>query len=134
MSSRREFAAEPAAAEGGRASVVIGRLWHTQRPVAGAFVGNAVAAVATAFPPAPAGRDARTLAGRATNVRAAGQRRAAAANGTGPDSAGSVSAGPGNRRILAGWEVTADDLLRNAGSVAGAVTVVGGATAHVGIV
>jgi phosphoenolpyruvate-protein kinase (PTS system EI component) len=197
MSSRREFAAEPAAAEAGRASVVIGRLWHTQRPAAGAFVGNAAAAVATAFATVPAdlerlagelrmqglvepaqiveasveiahdpdlrdlvdqevaagatpdlaiatateyfaqilaGLDDPTLAGRATDVRAVGQRLAAAANGTSPDSAGSVSAGPENRRILAGWEVTADDLLRNAGSVAGAVTVVGGATAHVGIV
>jgi phosphoenolpyruvate-protein kinase (PTS system EI component) len=33
-----------------------------------------------------------------------------------------------------GWEVTADDLLADATSVAGALSVLGGATAHVGIV
>jgi phosphoenolpyruvate-protein kinase (PTS system EI component) len=69
------------------------------------------------------------LAARATDVRAVGHRLVAAVLGTSPSPA--VETGP---RILAGWEVTADDLLLNAESVVGAVTVVGGATAHVGIV
>jgi phosphoenolpyruvate-protein kinase (PTS system EI component) len=69
------------------------------------------------------------LAARATDVRAVGLRLAAAVSGR-PGPADDVN----GARILAGWEVSADDLLVNAGSVAGAVTVVGGATAHVGIV
>jgi phosphoenolpyruvate-protein kinase (PTS system EI component) len=73
--------------------------------------------------------DDPTLAARATDVRAVGQRLAAAVTGGLGATADSVGA-----QILAGWEVSADDLLVNAGSVVGAVTVVGGATAHVGIV
>ncbi len=83
-----------------------------------------------------AGIDNPLLAARATDVRAVGHRLAAAVVGASPSELTSASA-PGTAvvpRILAGWEVTADDLLLNAESVAGAVTVVGGATAHVGIV
>jgi phosphoenolpyruvate-protein kinase (PTS system EI component) len=73
--------------------------------------------------------DDATLAARAADVRAVGHRLAAAVGGaTGPVGE------PAGRLILLGWEVTADDLLLAAGSVVGAVTVVGGATAHVGIV
>ncbi len=63
MEGRREFAAEPATDEQtGRASVVIGRLWHTARPAdapftgsaADAFVGDPAAAVAVAFETVPA--------------------------------------------------------------------------------
>ncbi len=73
------------------------------------------------------------LAARAADVRAVGHRLAAAVVGAAP-ALGAASPPSGERRILAGWEVTADDLLLSAESVAGAVTVVGGATAHVGIV
>ncbi len=76
-----------------------------------------------------AGIDDPLLAARATDVRAVGHRLAAAVVG-----AAFSRPTPDGPRILAGWEVTADDLLLDAGSVAGAVTVIGGATAHVGIV
>jgi multiphosphoryl transfer protein len=83
-----------------------------------------------------AGLDNPILAARATDVRAVGHRLAAATVGAAPATIAVEPGprGPAGRRILAGWEVTADDLLVNAGAVAGAVTVVGGATAHVGIV
>jgi phosphoenolpyruvate-protein kinase (PTS system EI component) len=202
----REFAAEPAADEHtGRATVVIGRLWHTARPPAAtgdradAFAGDAAAAVAAAFDVVPAdlerlaadlrakglaepaqivdassliardpelraaverevasgtspqaamtraaehfaqilaGLDNPLLAARATDVRAVGHRLAAAVAGAAPPGVPPAyeHGTPVASRILAGWEVTADDLLLNAESVAGAVTVIGGATAHVGIV
>jgi phosphoenolpyruvate-protein kinase (PTS system EI component) len=193
MSVRRVFGAGPVPAEDtGRATVVIGRLRHSQRVAASTFAGDARAAVAAAFDSVPgdlerlavelgaqglvepaqivtasiqiardpdlrdlvdrkvaagaappeamiqaaehfaqilADLDDPLLAARATDVRAVGQRLAAAATGTAPSFVEPVEA-----VILAGWEVTADDLLLAAGSVAGAVTVVGGATAHVGIV
>ena len=80
-----------------------------------------------------AGLDDPLLAARATDVRAVGHRLAAAVAAP-PARVSAAAPSQGGPRILAGWEVTADDLLLNAGSVAGAITVVGGATAHVGIV
>ena len=73
--------------------------------------------------------DDPVLAARSADVRAVGHRLAAALTGSGPSTV--EASGP---LVLAGWEVTADDLLLNAGSVAGAASVIGAETAHVGIV
>jgi multiphosphoryl transfer protein len=88
----------------------------------------AVTAAAEHFAEILAGLPDPVLAGRAADVRAVGRRLAAALGGT------VQSGATGDDRILVGAEVTADDLLLEAGSLVGALSVVGGATAHVGIV
>src|SRR5262245_60022321 len=100
---------------------------------AGASASQAMLRAADHFAGVLAALDDPLLAARATDVRAVGRRLAAAsssmANGTGFDR----GSGPGGRSILAGRELTADDLLTQTGAVMGAVSVIGGATAHVGI-
>jgi phosphoenolpyruvate-protein kinase (PTS system EI component) len=88
----------------------------------------AVTAAAEHFAEILAGLPDPVLAGRAADVRAVGRRLAAALGAT------VQSGATGDARVLIGAEVTADDLLLDAGSVVGALSVVGGAAAHVGIV
>lgn len=71
------------------------------------------------------------LAARAADVRAVGRRLNAAVRGesTRPDEPGSS-----RRLIVVAREITADDLLVHAATLAGAATVVGGATSHAAII
>jgi len=71
-----------------------------------------------------------TLAGRAADVRAVGRRLLARLSGQAP------APEPGHRDplIVAAHEVSADDLLTAGRQLAGAVSVLGGAGAHAGIV
>jgi len=72
-----------------------------------------------------------TLAARAADIRAVGRRLIAAVCG------GSIrtdEAESARRLILVAREITADDLLVHAATVAGAATVVGGATSHAAII
>jgi phosphoenolpyruvate-protein kinase (PTS system EI component) len=108
----------------------------------GAAPAAAVTQAAEHFAALLAHLDDPVLAGRAADVRAVGRRLVAALAGTDSTSASahhsrSPGRGTGTEdgpRIVIGAEVTADDLLQNPASVAGAVSVVGGVTAHVGIV
>ena len=72
-----------------------------------------------------------TLAARAADVRAVGRRVRARLRGQAPQVAG---AGPAALAVLSGYEVTADDLLTAGTGLAGAVSTLGGASAHTAIV
>lgn len=89
--------------------------------------------------------DDPVLAGRAADVWAVGRRLVAHLSSADPGSADPGSTYPGGghdpaaepgstRRIVIGHELTADDLLRDPAMVVGALSVVGGPTAHIGIV
>jgi phosphoenolpyruvate-protein kinase (PTS system EI component) len=90
----------------------------------GATPHDAVAVAASQFAALLEALPDPVLAGRAADVRAVGRRLAAALAGAGR---GAPPPGP---VVLIGYEVSADDLLVHADAVAGAATVVGGATSH----